>query len=1035
MALIFLVYFHPPLMSLEASTLNVNAVLEDPKRAMTKMNKHLSGLRATLWTWSAAVLMLLHSTATLAREESGYLSSTSLPPTTGGGVLTAVPLLVGVVLVLLALLIWGATTLQQTKDALKEQRQAYLQKLNELDTAKRSARSAYQAKKDFLSNMSHEFRTPLNAILGMSQLALDSGLEGKQKRYIERVISSGNTLLDALNTVLAFTNVKAGNLEIEWVECHVETLLSPVVKSLGEQAAEKNLQFHVLMDMAIPKLIDADSVRITQVLMALGNNAVKFTDVGEVTLSIALESRREDDVNIRFSVHDTGLGIRRKDLDELFLPFNQADNSTSRRYGGKGLGLSLSRELVALMGGELNADSRWGEGSVFSFTLPCQSGVNETSRLGDTWSGKLSAKSVLLVSSNMSQLSATSDIFIYAGATVSQCRSLEELQEKESSLTNGAFDYLVAEWESLEHDMLSFLTSTLTRGDRTPSTIIISGPNNGFDVDETRPPFSFKWVQKPVLPSALMDAVSMSDEKAAEVLERKAESPSTHMRGNSAASAELRFLGGGSAPKKAPEPELEVEDVFDKEAMKVDGKVVLLVEDNLVNQEVAIGAMEALPLEVLVANNGGEAVQMLKEHAVDLVLMDMQMPVVDGVTATKMIRQELQLIELPILAMTANTESHDVAACREAGMNGHIAKPIDFNLLRSTLLEWLLKPTDSLGNTRVTEKQDVALPQEMPTAEETPSVEEILKTEETLKAEEMPLVDEVPDEKSEPIVEAPSTTPPKPQSTEIDAVTDVDTANMTPIEPVSSLSPDALATEDATEENDAAQTNTTGSSVSMMTDEERTRRRVGMDYDDTMFDMMVDKIPGINLREGVQRLGGNKAKYLKILSLFLTSQATAMEQLLTSEDTAEKAILAHSCKGAGSNIGATEIADYACGLEDKYNSGETVSESDVLTLKNMIVSAIDVFDDIVSQTAVVEAPVVEEEIKPLDGYLVEQLNSLQVSLQEFDIEVQDKIGVLSKALPQWCHQMEEFKRLQDAINQFDFITAEEHLKDLKKKTG
>lgn len=208
-----------------------------------------------------------------------------------------------------------------------------------------------------------------------------------------------------------------------------------------------------------------------------------------------------------------------------------------------------------------------------------------------------------------------------------------------------------------------------------------------------------------------------------------------------------------------------------------------------------------------------------------------------------------------------------------------------------------------------------------------------------------------------------------------------------------------------------------------------------MDYEDSMFDMMVDKIPGINLSEGVQRLGGNKAKYLKILSLFLTSQATAMEQLLTSEDTAEKAILAHSCKGAGSNIGATEIANYACGLEEKYNSGEEVSESDVLALKSMIVSAIDVFDEIISQTAVVETPMVEEEIKPLDGYLIEQLNSLQVSLQEFDIEVQDKIGVLSKALPQWCHQMEEFKRLQDAINQFDFITAEEHLKDLKKKTG
>ncbi|MGF1865379.1 ATP-binding protein [Enterovibrio norvegicus] len=987
------------------------------------MNKHLSGLRATVLTWSAAVLMLLHSTAALAREESGYLSSTSLPPTTGGGVLTAVPLLVGLVIVLLALLVWGATTLQQTKDALKEQRQAYLQKLNELDTAKRSARSAYQAKKDFLSNMSHEFRTPLNAILGMSQLALDSGLEGKQKRYIERVISSGNTLLDALNTVLAFTNVKAGNLEIEWVECNVETLLSPVVKSLGEQAAEKNLQFHVLVDMAIPKLIDADSVRITQVLMALGNNAVKFTDVGEVTLSIALESRREDDVNIRFSVHDTGLGIRRKDLDELFQPFNQADNSTSRRYGGKGLGLSLSRELVALMGGELYADSRFGEGSVFSFTLPCQSGVNETSRLGETWSGKLSAKSVLLVSSNMSQLSATSDIFIYAGATVSQCRSLEELQEKETSLTNGAFDYLVAEWEGLEHDMVSFLTSTLTRGDKMPSTIIISRTNNGFDVDETRPPFSFKWVQKPVLPSALMDAVSMSDDKAAEVLERKAESPSTHMRENSAASAELRFLGGGHSPPK--EPELEVEDVFDAEAMKVDGKVVLLVEDNLVNQEVAIGAMEALPLEVLVANNGGEAVQMLKDQTVDLVLMDMQMPVVDGVTATKMIRQELQLIELPILAMTANTESHDVAACREAGMNGHIAKPIDFNLLKNTLIEWLSKPAAESADANVSEKkavieqQDVVvvpapLEKEMAFATENGAIDNAKAA--VVESEETPIVEAS-------IVEAPGVTPPEPLIAYAEVTPDTDTTNETEIEQAASLSPEVPAAEVAE------------SAISLMTDEERTRRRVGMEYDDTMFDMMLDKIPGINLSEGVQRLGGNKAKYLKILSLFLTSQATAMEQLLTSEDTAEKAILAHSCKGAGSNIGATEIADYACGLEEKYNTGEEVSENDVLALKSMIVSAIDVFDEIISQTAVAETPVVEEEIKPLDGYLIEQLNSLQVSLQEFDIEVQDKIGVLSKALPQWCHQMEEFKRLQDAINQFDFITAEEHLKDLKKKTG
>ncbi|EOD78006.1 Signal transduction histidine kinase [Grimontia indica] len=219
-------------------------------------------------------------------------------------------------------------------------------------------------------------------------------------------------------------------------------------------------------------------------------------------------------------------------------------------------------------------------------------------------------------------------------------------------------------------------------------------------------------------------------------------------------------------------------------------------------------------------------------------------------------------------------------------------------------------------------------------------------------------------------------------------------------------------------------------------DAERTRRRVNMEYDDTMFDLMVDNVPGINLGEGVQRLGGNKAKYLKILSLFLTSQKAAMDQLLSDADNSEKAILAHSCKGAGSNIGADEIAKIASGLEDKYNSGEAVTEADVNELKNLITAAIDKFDEIALSSASVEAePVVQEEIKPLDAYLIEQINALQTSLQEFDIGVQDKLSSLSKDLPQWFNQLEEFKRLQESVNQFDFLTAEEHLKALKKKTG
>lgn len=232
-------------------------------------------------------------------------------------------------MVLLAVLIWGASSYKALQQRLKEKHEANLQLEKDLDIAKRSAKVAYQAKKEFLSNMSHEFRTPLNAILGMSQLALDSGLEGKQQRYIKRVISAGNTLLDALNEVLTFTRVKAGKLQIEWVECNLETVLTPVARVLGERAQEKDILFCIDLDLAIPKIIDADSVRLTQVLMALGDNAIKYTEEGEVTLSVTLESCRESDVKIRFTISDTGVGIRRKDLEDLFRPFAQADNSTS----------------------------------------------------------------------------------------------------------------------------------------------------------------------------------------------------------------------------------------------------------------------------------------------------------------------------------------------------------------------------------------------------------------------------------------------------------------------------------------------------------------------------------------------------------------------------------------------------------------------------------------------------------------------------------------------------------------------------------
>ncbi|WP_429741642.1 ATP-binding protein [Enterovibrio makurazakiensis] len=895
----------------------------------------------------------------VGKEDHGYLSGVSLPAvnhTLADGVTNITTLLVVLVIVLTGALVVNNLIIKRNQSEMQEQRQLLKQAEKRLQISKKAAQSAQQAKRDFLSNMSHEFRTPLNAIIGMSQLALDAGLEGKQQQYIRRVVTSGHALLDAVNATLDFTNVKAGNLEIEWVECNVETILSPVAKALGERARDKGILLCVNVDMSIPKVIDADIVRMTQVLMALGDNAIKFTDHGEVIISVSLESRREDDVKIRFAVTDTGIGIKRKELEMLFLPFSQADTSTSRAKGGKGLGLSLSKELVALMGGDIQVESRVGIGTTLSFTLPCQSGVRENTRLGGAWSRALTTKSVLVVASHTTLQANICDPLVFAGANVSQCRSFSELEECQKGIERGNYAHLVVDWEGIDPDMKSLLTSIFIALETPPKVLLLSGPNDNFDIVETRPPFPFNWLAMPTLPSALMR--TLTDEN------------------NTISPIRLSSFETG--------PELELEDVPEEEWVLRD-RVILLVEDNLINQEVAIGAMESLPVRVLVANNGDEAIQLLKAHAIDLVLMDMQMPVVDGVTATKIIRREMGITTLPILAMTANTDSHDVAACREAGMNEHIAKPINFELLKERLIYWLAiseyKPEDT-QRPRFSQDSTVVKSDDIGMAVETPPA---------LLAEETPSnsqVSELDDVSNNTEVTTPQPQPqPQPQPKKADLEAD------------------------------------------------ETRRRAIMEYTETMFDLMVDNVPGINLADGVKRLGGNKAKYLKILSLFLNSQVSSVEQLLTSDDNSEKGILAHSCKGAGSNIGADEMAGVASALEDKYNAGEPVSESEVLVLKSMIIAAIEKFDEIAASAEETPEPQADEEIKPLDAYLVEQINALQVSLQEFDIEVQDKVTVLAKALPQWCNQLEEFQRLQEAIGQFDFLTAEDHLKDLKKKTG
>nr|WP_269809049.1 ATP-binding protein [Enterovibrio nigricans] len=602
------------MMNIDWNSDGMRWVIRVKGRMATCLNNRYHGIEKACCVGLLALTFFPQSA--MAEKEYGYLSSPTLPPVGEG--MSAISAIVAVFIALAAALVFFIVAFKRNEQEVRLLRGHLRQKEKELSIAKRSSRAAYQAKKEFLSNMSHELRTPLNAILGMSQLALDSGLQGKQRRYVKRVITSAHSLLQAVNAVLDFTSVKSGNLEIEWVECNIETILTPVANTLGERAQDKGLQFSVNLDMNIPKLIDADSVRMTQVLMALGDNAIKFTDDGEVSVSVSLEFRRDDDVMIRFSIRDTGQGFRRKDLESLFVPFSQVDNSVSREQGGKGLGLSLSKELIALMGGELSADSRLGEGSVFSFTLPCQSGVRETSQLGAAWARSLTGVSALVVASNKSQCLNICNPLVFAGANVSQCRTLSEIEECKSIIERGVFQKIIIDWSGISSDMTSMLSSILPSIPNEHSIYLLTDKHHGLDITETRPPFRFEIVVKPVLPSAFLRAVT--EEKQTVCL----------IKGNEYSQ------------------ELELEDVPEEE-LALRNKVILLVEDNLINQEVVLGALESLPVFVLLANNGAEAIELLKKHAIDLVLMDMQMPVVDGVTATKHIRQEMGLKDLPIL--------------------------------------------------------------------------------------------------------------------------------------------------------------------------------------------------------------------------------------------------------------------------------------------------------------------------------------------------------------------------------------------------